>query len=67
MKLIPKDKKEPIVIDMVDIGEEQISQSLFSRLSYYEKKKWKIKYVYLTKDEIKEISKDFVYEVIKGE
>lgn len=64
---ISKDKKEPIVIDMVDIGEKQISQSLFSRLSYYEKKKWKIKYVYLTKDEIKEISKDFVYEVIKGE
>ena len=38
--IISKDRKEPIVIDMVDIGEKQISQSLFSRLSYYEKKKY---------------------------
>lgn len=65
---ISKNKEEPIIIDMVDIGEPEMSKTLFSRVAYYEKKKWKIKYVLLTKDGgIREISKDNAIEIIRGE
>jgi superfamily II DNA or RNA helicase len=65
---ISENKEEPIIIDMVDVGEKEMSKTLFSRVAYYEKKKWKVKYVLLNKDGgIREISKDNVMEIIRGE
>ena len=65
---ISDNKEEPIIIDMVDIGEKEMSKTLFSRVSYYEKKKWKIKYILLNKDGgTREISKDNAIEIIRGE
>jgi superfamily II DNA or RNA helicase len=62
---ISRNKEEPIIIDMVDIGEKEIYKTLFSRVKYYEKKKWKVKYVLLTSDgTFREISKDNAMEII---
>lgn len=65
---VSKNKEEPIIIDLVDIGEEEISKHLSSRISYYEKEKWKVKYVLLSNGgNIREITKDEVMEIIRGQ
>ena len=43
-------KSQPVVIDLVDIGVKEIRETLFSRLEFYKKKEWDIKYLFITKD-----------------
>ena len=40
-------KKEPIIVDLVDIGCGDICGTLHNRLSFYEMKKWRVNCVYL--------------------
>ena len=62
---ISKNKEEPIIIDLVDIGEPEISKTLYSRIQYYKKKKWKVKYILLKTDgNFREIDENLVKELI---
>ena len=40
-----KDKKTPIFMDLVDIGCRDIAGSLNTRLAFYEKKNWNVKFI----------------------
>ena len=42
---ISKNKEEPIIVHLIDIGCEDICRSMKSMLNYYDKKKWKVKFV----------------------
>jgi superfamily II DNA or RNA helicase len=44
---IKEDKKTPIVLDMVDIGCENIRGSFWDRREYYIKKEWNISYMFI--------------------
>ena len=53
---------------MVDIGIKEISQTLFSRLKFYKKKEWDIKYLFIMKDGKKTfIDEQKVIEILEGE
>jgi superfamily II DNA or RNA helicase len=70
---ISKDKKEPIVIDLVDLSYEDISRTLFKRLDYYKsitesKKEWNVRYLRVKLNgEKEELSEDQALELIKAE
>lgn len=61
------DKKQPIIIDMVDIGCSYIAKTLFGRLSYYEKKNWDVQFMILFNKKFKIITKDEAIEILNGE
>ena len=64
---IKEGKRQPILIDLVDIGTPEIKQTLFGRLEFYKKKEWDIKYLFITKDEKKIlINEEKVIEILKG-
>jgi len=44
------DKKEPIIIDMVDIDDQNISSTFLNRLNYYKKKEWDIQFILINND-----------------
>jgi hypothetical protein len=61
-------KSEPIIIDLVDIGVKEISQTLFSRLEFYKRKEWNIKYIFVSSNGNKrELLEDEVIQIIKQE
>lgn len=60
-----EDKKQPIMIDMVDIGCRDIARTFFNRLKFYESKKWKVTFI-LTSEETKEIPRDVAINLISG-
>lgn len=62
-----KGKKEPIVIDMVDIGCEDIRRTVHSRLNFYKKKGWKVQFVVVFGKKIKVIDYKSAMEILKGE
>jgi len=65
---IKEGKCEPIIVDFVDIGIKEIRQTFLSRLEFYKRKKWKIKYILLLKNNIKrELNEDEVIKIVKGE
>ena len=47
---IRPDKKQPIIVDMVDIDEPRIAKTVWNRTKYYEKCKWDIQYVLIDAD-----------------
>lgn len=61
-----KDKKTPVIIDMVDCGSTRVGQTLSSRVSFYERKKWPIQYVILTNGQKRLIDKETAYRIIHG-
>lgn len=61
-------KKMPIVIDMVDIGSEDIRTSFWGRLDYYNKKGWKVNFIYInpiTYEKFK-IKEEDAFTIING-
>ncbi len=64
-----KNKKTPIILDMVDIGCDRIKNSFWDRKKFYEKKNWKIKYLYINPQTYKKfnIKEDDAFIVIRGE
>jgi superfamily II DNA or RNA helicase len=60
------DKKEPLVIDMVDYGCRDISRSIHTRMKYYEQKKWPVQFLLATQTKIIKIDQDRAYEIING-
>ena len=65
---ISKDKKQPIIIDMVDIDDPNISRSLINRIDYYNSKNWEINYLFIEQNgKSQPKTKDEVRKMIKGE
>jgi len=60
-----KDKNIPIIIEIVDIGCLDIRETLLPRISFYESKKWNIRYVYVNeKGKFEDLTKEEVINVI---
>jgi superfamily II DNA or RNA helicase len=64
---VNKNKKSPIIIDMVDYGCRDISRTFFKRKDFYEKKGWEIQYVLYLNKNIANIEKEVALPIIKGE
>lgn len=60
-------KKDPILIDMVDIGCRDIAKTAHGRISYYEKEEWSINYVIVLNNQFKTVEKDVALQIIRGE
>jgi hypothetical protein len=58
-------KKNVIVVDMVDLGFQEISRTMVYRLKYYEKKKWSVRFVKLSENGYEEITKKQALELAK--
>jgi hypothetical protein len=58
-------KPEPIIVDLVDTGVKEIRQTLFSRLEFYKRKEWKIKYLFISSNgEKTELQEDDVIKIL---
>jgi len=63
-----KDKGQPIIIDMIDIGCPEIRKTFHTRRTYYLKKGYDIKYIFLNEGGIKRlVEEDEVMKILKGE
>lgn len=60
-----QDKQKPIIIDMVDYGCTIIAKTLFSRLSFYRKKKWPVQYLLFVNNKIRSISEEMAMEILQ--
>jgi len=61
-----KNKKTPIIIDMVDYGCENISQTFYIRKKFYLKKGWRIQYVLYKDGKLKQIDENVASAIIEG-
>ena len=57
-------KKHPVIIDLVDITCEPIRNTLFSRITYYEKKGWKVRYATFLHDKVTIVDKDYFLSLL---
>jgi len=64
---VKEGKKEPIVVDMVDIGCKDIRNTVHNRLSFYKKRGWKVQFMIAFKNKIKVVSYESAIEILKGE
>ena len=62
---INKDKKTPIIIDLVDIGCFDISKTLYNRLRFYKSRNWKIQFLYIDSKKINIIYENDAKRLIK--
>lgn len=63
------EKKTPIVLDMVDIGSDNIKSSFWSRRDFYEEKGWKISYLFINQFTYEKfnLKEEDAFKIIKGE
>ncbi|MGD2072141.1 MAG: DEAD/DEAH box helicase family protein [Candidatus Thorarchaeota archaeon] len=61
-----KNKKTPIIIDMVDYGCERIARTFNSRYDYYKKKNWDIRYILIKDNLLYKINHNRAMEIIRG-
>lgn len=65
---IKKGKKTPIILDLVDVGIKDISNTFINRNDFYKSKGWEIQYIFINKDKkMIKISEDQVIKMINGE
>jgi superfamily II DNA or RNA helicase len=62
-----QNKKEPLIIDLVDIGCTRISNTIYTRLKYYKSKNWKINYFYISNNKPLLINEEQLIKILKGE
>jgi len=62
---VKENKKQPIMIDIVDIGCRDIARTFFNRLKFYDNKKWKVNFI-LVSDETKAVPRDVAIKFISG-
>jgi len=60
-------KQHPIVIDIVDFGEKNMSRSINTRLNFYKRKNWDIKFVYLDEKGFKNVSEEEAQDILFSE
>ena len=63
------DKKTPIVLDMVDIGCNNIKSSFWSRVDYYKSKDWKINYLFVNQFTYEKfnLQESDAFTIVKGD
>lgn len=59
------DKRKPIIVDMVDYGCSNISNSIRSRLDYYKNKNWDIRFIIFKDKVLKEIDEIQALNIIR--
>jgi superfamily II DNA or RNA helicase len=60
-------KKQPLGIDMVDIGIKDIRETAFPRLEFYKRKGWEIKYLFVASNGSKRfLTEDEAINIIRG-
>jgi superfamily II DNA or RNA helicase len=64
---IKEGKKDPIIVDMVDIGCRDIARTSLNRIKFYEKKNWKTKYILVYNNKLRMIEGDLAKRLIQGE
>jgi superfamily II DNA or RNA helicase len=64
---VKEGKKEPILVDMVDVGCRDISRTAINRIKFYERKNWKIQYLLISDNKIKIIEGQLAKRIIQGE
>lgn len=62
-----KDKKTPIIVDLVDYGCDYMKKSFYTRNSFYKEKGWEIQYLVFGNDNLKLIDEGVALSIIKGE
>ena len=62
-----KNKKDPVIVDMVDYGCEDMSRTFFKRREYYAKKKWPVQYILYNNGKLAPIEEDVALSIIRGE
>jgi hypothetical protein len=60
-------KKTPIFIDLVDIGCKDVMKTFNHRLSFYERKNWKVKFIILFDGKMNEITRETSLEILNEE
>jgi superfamily II DNA or RNA helicase len=63
------DKKTPIILDMVDIGCDNIKGSFWNRVDYYKSKDWKIKYMFINQFTYEKfnLNEEDAFTIVTGE
>lgn len=62
-------KKQPIILDIVDIGSNDISKTIYGRMKYYKERGWSIKYLVLNPITYEKlmISEEAALKLVEGE
>jgi hypothetical protein len=60
-------KKDPILVDMVDIGCRDIARTALNRIKFYEKKNWKTQYILVFNNQLRIIEGELAKRLIHGE
>ncbi len=60
------EKKTPIVIDMIDYGCSEISGTYYGRRTFYNKKGWPIRYLFLKDNVMKVVDEQVALDIIAG-
>jgi hypothetical protein len=63
---IHPDKKEPIIIDMVDAGCKRMRSTFFTRKKYYENRGWEIQYIACNHGKVAPIEEELALRIISG-
>ena len=61
-----KNKKKPLIVDMVDLNIKDVCQTFVKRCDYYEAHNWSIKYVHAHKKKFNTIDKNKAMNLIYG-
>jgi len=59
-------KQTPIIIDMVDYDCPEIARTLYSRVNFYEMKKWPVQYLLFANNKLNKIDKDVAFNILEG-
>jgi len=59
-------KKQPIIVDMVDIGCDNMRNTVWKRLEYYKKRNWQIQYILYINGGSKVVDEEIAINILSG-
>ena len=60
-------KKHPIIVDIIDFGEKNMSRSFNPRLNFYKKKNWEVKFIFADEKGMRNISEEEAQDILFSE
>ena len=60
-------KDTPLLVDLVDSGCKNISNTFYKREEYYEQKKWPVQYYVYVANKLNKIEKSVAHQILRGE
>ena len=60
------DKKDPLIIDMVDYGCPEIGKTFYGRQRFYRKKNWHVQYFLNKNGKVQPVDEDVALDIISG-